>query len=279
MRIQALPIAFVSLFTTGASINATTFDEWRAVFFSPAQLADPSVSGPNADADKDSVRNYAEYVLGTDPWSPMIEPLLAPQFTFNSTTSLYHLSSLLRVNLGTEGSMFVVQVTENLGTRWRADQVELFGQGYVTDGRYEYLAVDRESSDRPIHRFIRLLIASDADQDGLPDDWELALGMNPTNPFDSMTDSDGDGDSNLVEFLHGTDPLNASDNQRRDEIPRAPRNVSIVVNSDGSRDVVWTDVSDNEKFFVIFGTDGNGNKVELGRVSPNMTRFRLPAGF
>ena len=57
------------------------------------------------------------------------------------------------------------------------------------------------------------------------------------------------------------------------------RRPAIVVNSDGSRDVVWEDVSDNEQFFVIFGTDGNGNKVELGRVGPNLTRFHLPAGY
>ena len=202
------------------TVTATTFDDWRAVFFSPAQLADASVSGPNADADKDGIRNYAEYVLGTNPWLPATEPLLAPQFTLDSATNLYHFAALFHVTLATEGSMFVAQVTENLGTRWRADQVELRGNGTLPDGRYEYLAVDRVSSDLPQHRFIRLLIAVDADQDGLPDDWELALGMNPNDPFDSMSDPDGDGDGNLDEFLHGTDPRNASDNRRRDESPQ-----------------------------------------------------------
>ena len=279
MKLLAFPTSFATLLAITVTVNATTFDDWRVAFFSPAQLTDPLVSGPNADPDKDGVRNYSEFVVGTDPWLPMAEPLLAPQFTLDPGTSLFHFTALFHVNLATEGAMFVAQVTENLGTRWRADQIELRGNGYIADGRYEYLAVDRISSDLPEHRFIRLLIAADADQDGMPDDWEIALGMNPNDPFDSMGDSDGDGDSNLVEFLHGTDPLNANDNRRRDEIPRAPRNVSVVINSDGSRDVVWDDVSDNEQFFVIFGTDGSGNKVELGRVGPNLTRFHLPAGY
>ena len=50
-------------------------------------------------------------------------------------------------------------------------------------------------------------ICVDWDADGLPDDWELAYGFNPTVD-DSMLDADGDGLSNLEEYERGTDPTN-----------------------------------------------------------------------
>ena len=45
----------------------------------------------------------------------------------------------------------------------------------------------------------------DDDNDGMPDDWEVSYGFDPLTD-DSSGDSDGDGISNLQEFLDGTDP-------------------------------------------------------------------------
>jgi len=42
----------------------------------------------------------------------------------------------------------------------------------------------------------------DTDHDGMPDTWELAHGLNPSNPSDGPQDADGDGYTNLEEFLN-----------------------------------------------------------------------------
>jgi uncharacterized delta-60 repeat protein len=50
-------------------------------------------------------------------------------------------------------------------------------------------------------------ICVDWDGDGLPDDWEIAHGLNPGFD-DADLDWDGDGLTNLQEYLRGTDPFN-----------------------------------------------------------------------
>lgn len=46
----------------------------------------------------------------------------------------------------------------------------------------------------------------DADADGMSDTWEALYGLNPADASDAATDPDGDGLTNLEEFLAGTDP-------------------------------------------------------------------------
>lgn len=51
----------------------------------------------------------------------------------------------------------------------------------------------------------------DIDGDGMPNDWELANGFDPLDPNDANGDADGDGLTNLEEYLGNTAPL-ADDN-------------------------------------------------------------------
>jgi hypothetical protein len=46
----------------------------------------------------------------------------------------------------------------------------------------------------------------DSDHDGLPDDWERLHNFDPKDPKDSPMDADGDGYTNLEEFLNQTAP-------------------------------------------------------------------------
>jgi uncharacterized protein (DUF1800 family) len=54
--------------------------------------------------------------------------------------------------------------------------------------------------------FLAVSGALDTDEDGLPDSWELANGLNPNNSADGALDPDGDALSNLAEHTYGTNP-------------------------------------------------------------------------
>lgn len=58
----------------------------------------------------------------------------------------------------------------------------------------------------------------DTDNDGLPDDWETRYGLNPGNPADATADSNGDGYTNIEEFINGHDPTALP--ERRGSNPR-----------------------------------------------------------
>jgi hypothetical protein len=49
-------------------------------------------------------------------------------------------------------------------------------------------------------------VPADSDQDGMPDDWERAHGLDPKDPADAATDKDRDGYTAIEEYLNGTDP-------------------------------------------------------------------------
>jgi hypothetical protein len=46
----------------------------------------------------------------------------------------------------------------------------------------------------------------DSDSDGMPDAWEKAHGLSFADPSDNNKDADGDGYTNVEEYLNGTDP-------------------------------------------------------------------------
>lgn len=55
-------------------------------------------------------------------------------------------------------------------------------------------------------RAVTLMALADRDRDGLPDEWELANGLSPTNAVDAALDSDCDGLTNLQEYQTGSNP-------------------------------------------------------------------------
>ena len=58
---------------------------------------------------------------------------------------------------------------------------------------------------------LRIVAGEDTDSDGMSDAWERANGLDPTDPSDASADLDGDGQTNLAEYLSGTLPWLGSD--------------------------------------------------------------------
>jgi hypothetical protein len=82
--------------------------------------------------------------------------------------------------------------------------------------------------------------SGDTDGDGIPDVWESANGLNPTNALDAVLDPDRDGMNNRDEYVSGTDPQNSSDFFKIDEIlAGSPRLITFRAISNRSYSVQY----------------------------------------
>jgi pectate lyase len=67
------------------------------------------------------------------------------------------------------------------------------GSGSIIDSPYEVGGYPELANGTP---------ASDSDHDGMPDDWEREMGLDPEDASDGNGDLDGDGYTNIEEYLH-----------------------------------------------------------------------------
>lgn len=68
-----------------------------------------------------------------------------------------------------------------------------------------------------------LTTSADADNDGMPNGWEVTYGLNPNSAADATGNPDGDAANNLIEYLLGTNPTVAesdASNQTQAKIHR-----------------------------------------------------------
>jgi hypothetical protein len=64
----------------------------------------------------------------------------------------------------------------------------------------------REVGGYPPYRFAPEDVPADSDHDGMPDAWETEHNLNPAEAGDGALDADGDGYTNVEEYLNGTSP-------------------------------------------------------------------------
>jgi surface-anchored protein len=69
------PTGFSSVYTLTFAIGP--FAQWQASHFSSVELDDPMVCGPDADPDRDGMKNLVEFAFGYDPQSGEATPVAA----------------------------------------------------------------------------------------------------------------------------------------------------------------------------------------------------------
>ncbi len=58
----------------------------------------------------------------------------------------------------------------------------------------------------PDYTFKKSDVVKDSDNDGMPDEWEKANGLDPKDASDAAKDNDNDGYTNIEEYINGTNP-------------------------------------------------------------------------
>lgn len=91
------------------------------------------------------------------------------------------------------------------GYPWDADTYQDFHYAPANLGQLKWVF----SFDLSTWGAVEIDPTLDSDDDGMPDWWEILHGLDPFDPSDAHEDLDGDGLTNLEEYLLGTDPNNS----------------------------------------------------------------------
>ncbi|MDB6039390.1 MAG: hypothetical protein JWM99_3231 [Verrucomicrobiales bacterium] len=108
--------------------------------------------------------------------------------------------------------------------------------GYAYSANTGWLTLAEQTS------FIQTLVAPnmvDLDQDGIADAWEIKY-AGTLNRFTATSDTDGDGVTDLAEFLSGTNPLDPADFLKILNITAGSATNSVVI--------TWTSIPQREYF-------------------------------
>ena len=150
---------------------------------------------PNANADGDGSSNKAEYIAGTDPTNSASYFHVTTDTTTNGNPTQHIIINWEAVT----GRVYNVMWAPTLATPFEVLEAGIqYPQNSYTDTVHTV-----ESSG--FYRVVVMRADYDMDGDGLPNEWESQYAV-----ADGMAHGDGDGFSNLEEFIAGTDPTNST---------------------------------------------------------------------
>ena len=133
------------------------------------------------------------------------EPLPGGKFAVTTTAALQAYKSVLadvgaNARLSADGTW--QPSADAVDQRVIADVHQVRGEGAVRESNRVHYTDPAEVGGYPM--IDAGIPYADADHDGMPDAWERANGFDPQDPSDASGDKDGDGYTNLEEFLAGT---------------------------------------------------------------------------
>jgi 1,4-alpha-glucan branching enzyme len=207
------------------------------------------------DPDNDGYTNLQEYQHGTDPhtWDAPVSSFsqMTVAGTFNGWNVASNNMQLIRpgtwqtdLTLSSQSNpQFKFAANSSWSVSWGdnsqttftvplSDFADLSGANIALTGTlngiYRFTFVEGTSTFT-----VQQITTSDTDGDGIPDNWEIAYGLNPNDGSDASIDTDGDGLTNLQEFHAGTNPRN----------PNSVFRISSVVSSAGNIIIRFPSVS------------------------------------
>jgi hypothetical protein len=147
------------------------------------------------------LNNQGERIALYQPDNPEVPPSPVAGFVPQVLVEEVHFSALPPWPVGTDGTGNSLQRIASLGF---ADEPANWAADAPSPGQINPAS-----------------LAADTDLDGLPDEWEMAHGLDPLDPVGNngaAGDPDNDGMNNWQEYLAGTDPQNALDYLRFDSV-------------------------------------------------------------